>query len=320
MKKIIFAIYFLPVCILFTSCKKVPVDVISPSAANRSPLAKAGADQTIKLPKDSVSFDGSSSSDPDGSITSYLWAKISGPVSFNIINASASKTAVTNLAAGVYQFQLTVTDNGALSAKDTVQVAVDNPVVNQPPVARAGADQTINLPTNSIILNGSASADPDNNITGYVWAKLSGPSTFFIANANAVQTQVINLVQGAYQFELKVTDAAGSYSTDTVQIIVNAIPQIPDSLGRVTFWTNLSVGDDRLSSIIDITIGNQKKTITHYGGAPSSCTDRGVPYLDDGLFDLTPGVYIWNATYYQYSVSGTITINRGICVLQEIIF
>ena len=61
---------------------------------------------------------------------------------------------------------------------------------NRPPVADAGADQTITLPTNTVNLDGSGSTDPDNNITGYAWTKISGPSTFNIVNANVVQTQV----------------------------------------------------------------------------------------------------------------------------------
>jgi N-acetylneuraminic acid mutarotase len=95
---------------------------------------------------------------------------------------------------------------------------------NQPPVACAGADQVITVPASTVNLNGSCSSDPDNNITSYNWTKISGPLTLSIANANAVQTQVTSLVQGVYQFELKVTDAGGLFSKDTVQITVNNDP------------------------------------------------------------------------------------------------
>lgn len=106
-----------------TSCKK---DVSCEGCAgnNKPPIANAGADQTITLPKDSVMLDGSASTDPDGTLTSYKWAKISGPVSSTIINANSSKTSVKNLVAGMYQFELSITDNGGLSAKDTVQITV----------------------------------------------------------------------------------------------------------------------------------------------------------------------------------------------------
>lgn len=46
---------------------------------------------------------------------------------------------------------------------------------NKPPIANAGSDQTINLPVNSVTLDGSSSTDPDKNIVNYRWTKISGP-------------------------------------------------------------------------------------------------------------------------------------------------
>jgi hypothetical protein len=88
---------------------------------------------------------------------------------------------------------------------------------NRPPVANAGTDRRIDLPGKGE-LNGSGSSDPDNNIATYKWTKISGPASFNIVNADAAQTLVENLVQGVYEFELQVTDAAGLYSKDTVTI------------------------------------------------------------------------------------------------------
>ncbi|HEX3168803.1 MAG TPA: PKD domain-containing protein [Chitinophagaceae bacterium] len=55
---------------------------------NKPPIAVAGPDLVITLPTDSVSLDGSASNDPDGTISEWLWKKISGPASLNINNAS----------------------------------------------------------------------------------------------------------------------------------------------------------------------------------------------------------------------------------------
>ena len=92
---------------------------------------------------------------------------------------------------------------------------------NKPPLANAGADQTITLPANSVTVDGSGSSDPDNNIVSYAWSKVSGSSSYNITNPNSIQTQVTNLVPGVYQFELKVTDMSGMFSKDTVQVIIN---------------------------------------------------------------------------------------------------
>jgi hypothetical protein len=204
------------------SCENCGVNSLG--NANKLPIAIAGPDQTILLPTDSIMLDGSASSDPDGTISSFEWIKISGPASFIVNNASAARTVVKNLVAGVYQFELKVTDNGGLSAKDTMRVIVNDPSQpNRPPVANAGPDQSITLPVNSVNLDGSGSTDPDNNIISYAWTKVSGPSSFNIVNAATMQPQASALVQGTYQFELKVTDARALFSKDTMQVTVNAV-------------------------------------------------------------------------------------------------
>jgi hypothetical protein len=204
---------------LIISCQKE----ISQKGLGKPPVAKAGTDKIITLPTDSVLLDGSASTDPDGSITEWKWIKASGPASFTFSDATISKTVAKNLIPGVYQFELTIEDNEGLSAKDTVQITVTDPIQsNRPPIANAGPDKTITLPINQTELTGSGSTDPDNNITAYSWVKISGPSSYTIVTPNTSQTQVTNLVAGFYFFELKVTDAGGLFSKDTVQIIVNS--------------------------------------------------------------------------------------------------
>jgi hypothetical protein len=121
----------LTVCILllsiitFISCKK-ELSCENCKEVNQPPIANAGRDTTIALPKDSAVLDGSASTDPDGTITSYKWSKISGLVSANISKPDLAKTSVKTLVIGVYQFELTVTDNGGLSAKDT-RITIKHP-------------------------------------------------------------------------------------------------------------------------------------------------------------------------------------------------
>ena len=208
---------------VYISCKK-EYSCEGCADKNKPPIANAGGDTIIVLPVDSVKLDGTLSRDPDGTITNFLWTKIAGPASSNIIKPSDSITKVKSLVAGIYLFELKVTDNGGLSAKDTMRIIVD-PVLttNHPPIANAGANQIITLPTNVVNLDGGASTDPENNIISYAWTKISGPSSFNIASGSTVQTQVTNLVQGIYQFELKVTDAGGLFSKSTVQVTVNDV-------------------------------------------------------------------------------------------------
>jgi hypothetical protein len=170
---------------------------------NQIPTANAGTDQTITLPTNTVTISGSGK-DADGTISSYQWTKISGPTGGTIKDANSPNTDVTDLVEGVYQFELKVTDNQGATGKSTMQITV-NAAVNSSPTADAGTDQTIVLPTNSVTLSGSGK-DSDGTISSYEWSKISGPSSGSIDNQNSANTTVSNLVEGVYQFELKVND------------------------------------------------------------------------------------------------------------------
>jgi parallel beta-helix repeat protein len=195
-------------------------EYFAPNQPNQAPNANAGADITITFPTSTANLNGSLSNDPDGNITSYAWSKLSGPAQGTIVSPSSVTTTVNNLAAGVYQFVLIVTDAGNLTDKDTVQVTV-NAAPNQAPNANAGADITIILPTNTATLNGSLSNDPDGTITTYAWNKLSGPAQGTIVSPTLASTAVNNLAAGVYQFVLTVTDNGGLTDKDTMQLIVN---------------------------------------------------------------------------------------------------
>src|SRR5258705_12184728 len=75
--------------------------------------------------------------------------------------------------------------------------------INQPPVADAGPDLIIVLPTDSVELRGIGT-DADGSVVSYEWTTLSGPSMSAFINNNAPITKVKNLIEGIYVFELKV--------------------------------------------------------------------------------------------------------------------
>jgi hypothetical protein len=54
----------------------------------------------------------------------------------------------------------------------------------------------------------------------YEWRKISGPSQYKIASPTLALTNITNLVEGIYQFELKVTNSYGLSSMDTMVLTV----------------------------------------------------------------------------------------------------
>src|SRR5688572_15350892 len=73
---------------------------------------------------------------------------------------------------------------------------------NKPPIAIAGLDQGITLPTDSVLLNGNSSSDPDGKISVWLWTRISGPASFNINKPSDSTTKANNLVVGTYKFEL----------------------------------------------------------------------------------------------------------------------
>src|SRR3989344_7777655 len=54
-------------------------DLVNDEDGNDAPVANAGPDQTITLPTNQVTLDGTQSDDTDGTISSFVWSFVSGP-------------------------------------------------------------------------------------------------------------------------------------------------------------------------------------------------------------------------------------------------
>ena len=189
-------------------------------AAVQPPVANAGLNQTITLPTNSVSLNGTASYDPVGSIVSYSWSEISGPSTVSITGSNSATSSVSALVQGVYIFELTVLNNGGASSSAQVTVTVNNITIANP-IANAGPDQSITLPDNSVSLNGSQSYVPDGGtIASYNWVQISGAGGITIANSTTATPQVTGLQVGQYVFELTVTNSIGVSASAQVTITV----------------------------------------------------------------------------------------------------
>jgi len=204
-----------------TATDVMTVDVKAAVVTPGTPVVDAGANQTIDLPNTSMTLTGTASESGGGTIVSYKWTQVSGPNTANISNDAQASTFVDGLVQGVYTFQLTVTDNSGVQASDVVKVTVNAAVVPGTPVVDAGPNQTITVPASTVTLTGTAS-ETNGTIITYKWTQISGPNTGVIVTDGQASTDVTGLVQGAYTFQLTVTDNSGVQASDVVKITVNA--------------------------------------------------------------------------------------------------
>jgi hypothetical protein len=94
--------------------------------------------------------------------------------------------------------------------------AINSAPPNSAPAANAGPDQLIEAtaPTTNVILDGSASSDPDFDALAYEWRDSSNN---VVGNTATVGLQ---LPLGTHTFTLKVDDGKGGTASDTVTVVV----------------------------------------------------------------------------------------------------
>ncbi|MDQ3290992.1 MAG: T9SS type A sorting domain-containing protein, partial [Bacteroidota bacterium] len=186
-----------------------------------APIANAGSDITITLPTNTVTLNGTGT-DAQGPIKQFIWNQVSGPSASKISSTLVANPVVTGLVEGTYVYSLVVTDSkGQVSPVDFVNVIVTSTTINTAPLANAGSDVTITLPTNSVTLNGTGT-DKEGAIKQYIWNQVSGPSASKISNTLIANPVVSGLAAGTYVYSLVVTDAQDAVSAaDFVSVNVN---------------------------------------------------------------------------------------------------
>lgn len=146
------------------------------------------------------SFDGSTSSDPDGVIVSYGWSFGDGST------ADGPTPSHSFSAADVYTVTLTVEDDQGLSASAGQPVGVSSSGGNHPPTAVISLITCTDLSCN---FSGSGSSDVDGTIVSYAW-------NFGDGQQGSGQTTSHDYASpGDYAVTLTVEDNDGETDSDT---------------------------------------------------------------------------------------------------------
>lgn len=248
--------------------------------------------QSITFPTNSVNVIGTAN-DPDGTISSYSWVKISGG-SATISSPAAAATAITGLSAGSYVFQLTVTDNGGLTATANVGVTVLSSIPTSTyPIANAGTDSIVTLPRNFSFLNGTLD---DGDAVSYKWEKVSGPARVVIVSPASAVTKIESLSQGTYVFRFSAIGNSGATALDETTVTV-----LPVAVGGRYYITNVS--KRQVGSQLQVILkyeDNTFLTITNNGGSPVSSVRQATRTVD-GAPHLVAIVFFANNTSITYS-------------------
>ncbi|PZS25537.1 MAG: radical SAM protein [Pseudonocardiales bacterium] len=235
------------------------------------------------------SFDGSTSSDPDGTVASYAWTFGDGATS------TAAKPAHTFATAGTFTVKLTVTDNQAATGTVSHPVTPTAPP-NQPPVAAF----TSSCSSLACTFDGTTSSDPDGTVASYAWTFGDG------ATSTAAKPPHTFAAAGTYAVSLTVTDNQGATGTTSRNVTVTSASQ-PPTAAFTQACTYLSCAFDGSTSS-----AQGGATISSYGWTFGDGTTGTGPapshsYVSAGSYTVTLTVTDSNSQSASKSTSITVT-------------
>ena len=193
------------------------VIILSPTIFQLGPTAVCKAEPSTTGVGGVVSFSstGSVHNDPGGVIAGFSWDFQDGG------SASGAAASHAFAATGTYNVVLTVTDANGLT--DTASCPVDVVAGAIPPNSNPGAAYSFCQGSPTLMLDGSASSDPDGSIVSYDW-DWTAPLNFTPADATGVNVNAApafsGFAPGTYDVALRVTDNNGITNTDFTTVTV----------------------------------------------------------------------------------------------------
>ncbi len=283
-------------------------DSVIITTGNSPPVANAGPDRTV-VSGETVTLDGSGSSDVDGDPLSFAWTLISVPEGSEatLSDPAAIRPTFAIDLPGNYLARLIVNDGHTASAPAVVILSTEN----SQPVATAGPDRTIE-PGDTVTLDGSGSTDADGDALSHFWSFTALPegSLASLSDLAAVAPSFLADLPGLYVVQLLVNDGALDSDPDHVVISTyNSRPLADAGPDQIVFVGDIVTLDGSSStdadgdeldyawSLLVVPPGSSAMLSDPQVADPAFQIDRPGSYLaqlivDDGLLRSAPATVL----------------------------
>lgn len=194
---------------------------------NRPPVAVVAEGSTVRSGEWAL-LDASASYDLDGDALGFYWYQQKGPKVRELrLVRGRSMVKFSPDSPGLYVFRLIVSDGRLESDPAFIEVKVVDE--NQPPRVVLPAELH-GIAGQRLLLDGSATVDPEGESLSGSWKQLSGPrvSEFFVdGTERGLVTAFAPDSAGEYLFELSVADASGHKASSTIKVLVEPANHLP---------------------------------------------------------------------------------------------
>ncbi|MDW7696032.1 PKD domain-containing protein (plasmid) [Flammeovirgaceae bacterium SG7u.111] len=123
---------------------------------------------------------------------------------------------------------------------------------NEKPVVVLDDNYNITLPADSLIIDGSASYDPDGEISSYLWEQASGSYTLSLTNPTKEKLIIKELKVGDFEFSLTVTDDSGAVDTQSFTVTIDSQIVIPPPTEATPIPTKVTASDTSFTDKIEV--------------------------------------------------------------------
>ncbi len=197
---------------------------------NSVPIARLYADILTGTAPLLVSFDASSSYDPDGRIVSYHWDFGDGSTDTGITTSHTFMTTTIR----TFTITLTVTDDADATATSTqsIEVLPAGSSGSNPPTARFSAKPSYGNSPLTVQFDAALSSDVDGEIAVYAWDFGDGTS----GSGETISHMFTSTATTNFTVTLTVTDNSGS-TASTSLVITTMVPVVVPTDGPTASFT-----------------------------------------------------------------------------------
>ncbi len=271
------------------------------------PVAKAGENEIVVLPSNSIQLDGTGSSEPSNQTLIYEWTQVYGPSTLQFSDNTLAEPIVKTLKEGIYKIRLKV-DNGTYSDVDEVYIISSNTNNVAPKVSISSPSNNSKFVESESLSISAFASDLNDRVTKVdLWI-----NDILIGSAQEPYNWPWEPDSGKYKLVAIAYDSFGdSTISSTINVSVDPAPSCEGTSWNGDFKYLFSDDDNNptITFIPTHSATGSPTCILYYGTDPGAMGGQGVKPNVPFRISASEGSKIY--FYYTYSFQGGLENNNS---------